>query len=110
VTINVSMYCEGAPTASEIVGIFACPAALNLAASATNSQAIAGTDSTGTATWTLEKNGSSIGTIVFSASTAAGVFTGISSTNFVAGDLIQLIAPSSPDATLANVAFTLVLT
>lgn len=61
--------------------------------------------STGTATFTLSKNGSPIGTVVFTAS-ASGVITVAGGVSFAAGDYLDVIAPVSPDATLASISFT----
>jgi hypothetical protein len=67
---------------------------------------VAGTASTGTATFTIKKNGSSAGTLAFTTS-ATGVFTIGSDITLAAGDLLQFFAPGSPDATLADIGITL---
>lgn len=58
--------------------------------------------STGTATFTLKNNGSSIGTVVFTTS-ATGVATFSADVFFAVNDVITIEAPGSQDATLANV-------
>ncbi len=65
-----------------------------------------GTAATASATFTLAKNGSAFGTIAIAPN---GVVTlaAASETPFAAGDVLTLAAPSSPDATLANVAFNI---
>ncbi len=63
-----------------------------------------GTAATSTATFTLNKNGIAFGTIAI-APNGAVTLTATSLTNFTAGDVLTLTAPSTPDPTLANVAF-----
>jgi hypothetical protein len=67
-----------------------------------------GTNPTSTATYTVNKNGGAIGTIAIATN---GVFTfattGGTTQAYVAGDIITVVAPSTQDTTLANVAFTL---
>jgi hypothetical protein len=66
------------------------------------------TNPTGVKTWTLNKNGSSCGTIQVS---TGGAFTFTSTgglaVSFAIGDVLSITTPSSPDATLADFAFTL---
>lgn len=64
--------------------------------------------STGTATFAVKKNGSDVGTIVFtSASTATFTTSGGTSVDFGIGDVMTIVSPSSIDATLADVSVTL---
>jgi hypothetical protein len=46
--------------------------------------------------------------MVFAAGATTASFTLGSSTTYVAGDILTLAAPASPDATLANLAWTFV--
>lgn len=67
-----------------------------------------GTNPTATATLTVRKNGTTAGTISIS---SAGVVTFATTASeplsFVAGDVLQIDAQATADATLANCAFTL---
>ncbi len=63
-----------------------------------------GTAATATATFILAKNGTSFGTIAISPSGNVTLVSA-SQANFVLGDVLALIAPASPDPTLANMAF-----
>jgi hypothetical protein len=45
--------------------------------------------------------------MVFAPSAAAATFTTASATVFNAGDVLTVIAPASPDTTLANLAWTI---
>lgn len=61
---------------------------------------------TATASIVIQKNGGSFATL--SISTSGGLTFSCSATNFVATDTLTVIAPSSPDATLAGLFMTLV--
>lgn len=71
------------------------------------SQAKANAAATGTAEWTLTKNGSPIGLVVFDGSDT-GTFTFPHAVQFDAGDILGFTAPSPADLTLGNVALNLV--
>jgi hypothetical protein len=66
-----------------------------------------GAAATATATFTIAKNGTAIGTMVFAAGAAGASFTMSTATAFSAGDVLTVTAPSPADATLANLAWTL---
>jgi hypothetical protein len=67
----------------------------------------AGVAATASATYNIQKNGSNIGTVVVGAGSQSGTFTLAGATNFVAGDTMSIICPSSQDASLSNVSITI---
>jgi hypothetical protein len=73
----------------------------------TNSQGVAGTAATAQTDFDIKKNGSSVGTMRFAAAGTTASFIMASQTSFAAGDILTLVAPASPDATLANIGFAL---
>lgn len=73
-----------------------------LKASLTGSVFTAGTASTGTAVFTIKNNGSSIGTVTFTAS-STGVASFASDVFFSVNDVVTITAPGSQDSTLADV-------
>jgi hypothetical protein len=72
----------------------------------------AATEATGSTTFTVFKNGSSVGTIVWAAAAATPTFTtaGGAAVSFAIGDIQTITGPATPDTTLANWAVTLVST
>jgi hypothetical protein len=98
----------GSPGAGVPVFRYVFAGTVNFPAGLTGSAGSAGTAASGTATFQIEKNGSSVGTMVFGAGAAAATFTMASPTTFNGGDVLTIIAPSPADATLANIAWTLV--
>lgn len=94
------------PGAGDLVMQFICVENFALPSGLTGSQAKSGVSSTGNVYFDIYKNGSDIGDIVFNIS-SAGTFTLASTTSFVPGDLLQIYAPASQDATLADISITL---
>lgn len=102
----VAWWIAGKPEASELFGHVA-GVAFTLPVDLAGSQVKADTAATASAAFDLRKNGSSVGTLTIAASGTTATFTAASAVQFAAGDRIDLVAPSSQDATLANVRVTL---
>ena len=73
----------------------------------TGSAAKAGTAATAQTDFDIQKNGSSVGTMRFAAAATTATFIFSSAQTFNATDFIDIVAPATPDATLADIAFTL---
>lgn len=57
--------------------------------------------------FSIRKNGVEVGTMTFAAATNAATFTFASLVSFAAGDRITVVAPVTPDTTLADLYFTI---
>jgi hypothetical protein len=97
----------GVPTASLVLARYPFPRTVVFPAGLTNSQGVAGTAATAQTDFDIKKNGSSVGTMRFAAAGTTASFIMASQTSFAAGDILTLVAPASPDATLANIGFAL---
>lgn len=66
-------------------------------------------NATGSTTFDVQKNGSSVGSIVISAASTTATFstTGGQPLAFNAGDVFSIVGPATADATLANCGFSL---
>lgn len=101
----------GRPAAGALVAIYTASFAQTFPANfaSPDSKGSVGTNPTATASYTVKKNGTTVGTISIS---TGGVFTfatsGGTSFSLNAGDRLTITAPSSQDATLADVGITLV--
>ena len=73
-------------------------------------QGKAGTSATAQTDFDIQKNGSSFGTMRFAASGTVASFISASGSTFAAGDVLKVVAPASPDSTIADVGFMLVAT
>jgi hypothetical protein len=97
----------GSPAASQIVERYIFATAVNFSAGLGGSYGMAGAAATAAATFSIAKNGTAIGTMAFAAGATSATFTMSSATTFAAGDVLTIAAPATPDATLANLAWTL---
>lgn len=81
--------------------------AANFPAGLTGSYSKAGTAATAETIFDIKKNGSSVGSITFAISGSTGTLAMASATSFAAGDVLTIVGPSTADATLADVDFSL---
>ena len=105
---DVGGYQLGLPGASAIVLAYLFRRTVIYPASLTNSAGKATVAATAITTYSIKQNGTEVGTMVFAAAASTATFTMPTQTTFVSGDEITVVAPASPDATLAGVRFTLV--
>jgi hypothetical protein len=98
----------GKPGAAAIVFIFTAVRAVAFAANFSGAYGSVGINPTSTAAYTVKNGATTIGTVSISTS---GVFTFTTtsgtSKSLAAGDRLTITAPSSQDATLSDVGFTL---
>jgi hypothetical protein len=105
---DVMGFLPGIPTTSQILARIPVARAVNFPANFSGSYGTASAASTGTATFDIQKNGSSIGSMVFTTSASATfTTTGGSAQSLAAGDVLMIVAPATPDATLADVGLCL---
>lgn len=97
----------GAPVASQVLMRYPFPRAVSFPASLTGSQGVAGTAATAQTDFDIRKNGSSVGTMRFAAAATVASFIAASAFSFAVGDVITVVAPATPDATLADIGFAL---
>jgi len=108
VATTVSGSSAGSLTANLVIQRYVFAGTVMFPAGLTGSQGTAGVAATATATYHITKNGANVGTMVFGAGTTIATFSMTSATAFMAGDILTVVAPAVPDATLANLAWTLV--
>jgi hypothetical protein len=97
----------GTPAASEVLLRTVVARRSRLKVDLAGSQGTAGVAATAETDLDVQRNGTSIGTIRFAASASTAVFIAASETVLEPGDLLEVFAPASPDATLADIAITL---
>jgi len=106
VTVVTGTFVNGKPSASLVLQRYVFATTVTFPAGLAGSQGTAGTAATAMATFAVQKNGANVGTMVFAAAAATATFTMASATTFNTGDVLTLVAPAVPDATLANLAWT----
>jgi hypothetical protein len=100
----------GAVPANDVGLRFRAARTLTISNVQANGQARANVAATASTTFTIAKNGTSVGTIVFAAAGNTGTITIASAVSVAIGDLITVTGPAIADYTLADVDFTLVAT
>ncbi len=103
----IGCFVSGKPAASDIVLRFVAVDPFTLPASLTNSKGDAATAATAQTDFDVKKGATSIGTVRFAASGTTASFIAASATSFAVGDVLSIVAPGTPDATLANISITL---
>lgn len=98
---------NGAPTASLVLMRYPFPRAVDFPSSLTSSRGVAGTAATAQTNFDLRKNGTSFGTMRFAAGATTATFISASGASFAAGDVLTIVAPATPDTTLADLGWTL---
>ncbi|MGH8585289.1 MAG: DUF2793 domain-containing protein [Gammaproteobacteria bacterium] len=100
-------FLNGAPTANQIMLHHVVTRTVIFPSGLTGSQGKAGTAATAQTDFDIQKNGTSVGTMRFAAAATSATFIMASQQTFFAGDILKVIAPATPDTTLANITFTL---
>jgi Putative phage tail protein len=106
VDVVTGTFVNGKPTASLVLQRYVFASTVTFPTGLTGSQGTAGTAATAMATFEMQKNGVDLGAMEFAAAATTATFTMTSPTTFNAGDVLTLVAPAIPDATLANLAWT----
>lgn len=97
----------GKPAAGAIIGIYVAQRAFSIPAGATNSLLKSRVAANASAALTLAKSGAAFGTATFAAAGQSATFAVATAVSVAAGDLITITAPSSQDATLADLVWNL---
>ena len=104
VPYDVQAFVAGVPGASQVVGRFRFARTTNMESSP--SYATAAVAATALTDFDLQRNGVSFGTVHFDAGQNSGYFDmPDGDQNFDEGDVLTIVAPATPDATLADVFF-----
>ncbi|HEX3861773.1 MAG TPA: hypothetical protein VHY35_08765 [Stellaceae bacterium] len=97
----------GSPAASQVVERYVFASPESFPAGLAGSYGTAGTAATSAVSFMIAKNGSAVGTMQFATGATAATFTMAAAVSFIGGDVLTIVAPGTPDATLANLAWTL---
>ncbi|BAG41641.1 hypothetical protein [Ralstonia phage phiRSL1] len=105
---DMPMFFPGTMTANQLLArtIFTRNITWPVSLTGTQCSAPSGQGATASTTVTLYQNGTSIGTLTWAAGSTTPTITFSAQVNWVAGDVLTIFAPASPDTTLANVSLT----
>lgn len=104
---DVGTFCAGVPNNGELLLRFNYVRALTLPASLSGSRVTARVAATAQTDFDVKVNGASIGTIRFAAAGTVATFLSFSATSISVNDVLEIVAPGTADATLADISFTL---
>ena len=102
---DVNVFYPGAPLTAAIILYIKFVRTVIFPINLTGSVAGAITAATASTTFNIQKNGVTVGTIIFVG--IVGSFTFTSAVSFAAGDILSIVAPTTPDAALALINVTL---
>lgn len=107
---DVFAFHPGIPTNSAKMFRSKIPRAVTFAANFAGSQFTATANATGSSVFDIQKNGSSVGTCTIAAGGTTPTFasSGGAAVSFASGDVLEILCPTTADATLANPSITLV--
>lgn len=103
---DLATYCIGTPIANQVLLRFVAVREFTLPSGLSGSEFDAGVAATASTTVTLQKNGGSIGTLVWAISGTTPTVTFSSDETFSPGDVFEIVAPATPDATLSQIALS----
>jgi len=103
----IGTFSDVTPTASQVLLDWLFAEAVTFADEFAGSLASVGVNPTATFVITVQKNGSTVGTISVSTSGVATFTTTGTTVVFASGDVLTLVAPGTPDATVARLRVTL---
>ncbi|MDX9689776.1 MAG: hypothetical protein RBT70_04820 [Alphaproteobacteria bacterium] len=95
----------GKPSAGAVIMRFPLPRAVRFLSGMALSKGVAAIAATAAVSFSIRKNGIEFATMNIAASGTSATFTCTTTTDFAAGDILTLVAPASPDDTLADIGF-----
>jgi hypothetical protein len=104
---DIAGFKPGQPGASELLLRIPIARRTRLAIDLAGSRGSAGTAATAETDVDIRRNGTSFATMRFAAGADTATFIAATETVLEPGDVLSVVAPGSPDATLSDVGFTL---
>ena len=105
--VSIGGFLPGVPAGSAVLFQYVASRPFALPAGLAASRGYAKTAATAQADFDLRKNGLSVGTASFAAAATTPSFTFGSAQGFAPGDRLEVVCPSTADATLADISLTL---
>ena len=107
-TYWVDRYVPGQPTGSQLMMYHVLAHTVTFPAGLASSQAACVTAPAAETVYSITHDGTEVGTCTFSPGANAGVFAAAADFTIDPGGLLGIVAPASPDASQADVTFTIV--
>lgn len=107
-TYWVDRFFPGQPIGNQLMLFHVLAQSVDFTAGLASSQAACVTAPDAETVYSITANGIEVGTVTFAASETVGTFAAPSDFTLMPGGLLAIVAPSSPDASQADITFTLV--
>jgi hypothetical protein len=108
VAYDITVWQQGKPDVDQVMLKVRLPRAVVFSANfAGSTTAPADVPATADTVFTIKKNGTTVGTLTYVASSAAGTFASTGSLAFAVDDVLTIVAPNAQDATLEGIAICL---
>ena len=107
---DLAGYWQGKPANGATIFYLPIVRALTLPVNLGGSSAKSRVVTTASTTYIIKKNGSQIGTMTFGVGASTATFSFLNPINFTPGDILQIDAPATADATHADIGFSLFAT
>lgn len=95
-------------TADQLLLLHVLSQSIDFADNLPGSQAVAGTAANAETVFSIQHDGTEVATCTFAAAGTVGTFAAASEFTIAAGETFSIVGPSTPDATLADITFTVV--
>lgn len=105
---DISGFVSGTPANASNLMMLAVVRPFSLPANLAGSVARSTVATTASTDYVVQKNGTTVATITFGASSNIGTFSNQAAVSFALGDVLSIKSPVTSDATHANIAWTLV--
>lgn len=97
----------GQPESGVVILRYPLPRSVKFLSSLPNSKGVAATAPSAAVSFSIRKGGVQFGTMDFASGANTATFAAASDTDFAAGDVLTLVAPSPADSALADIGFAL---
>ena len=106
ITYDIGLFFPGQYVGNQIVLLLPLERAVQFAPNFSPSVAACGVNPTASSVFTINRNDTQVATLTFASSGAAS-FVSLSGASFNPGDVLTIVGPPTPDATLADIGVTL---
>jgi hypothetical protein len=107
INFDFALFVAGKPLAGELLFLHFPTSNFLIPAGLANSQVRSLNAATASSVFSLRKNGVEFGTITFAAAGTIATFAAAGNTSFTMTDRLELVAPATQDAALADISFVI---
>ena len=106
-TYGIVLFYPDKPAASELMLLHVLAQSIDFTDGLPGSQALAGTAATAETVFSLQREGVEVGACTFAAAGTVGTYAAASEFTIGPGETFSIVGPATPDATLADITFTI---